>query len=88
MLSRPGASLSLTVAVAPQQRVVGLGCCADTDKPAVKDGVVLPADHGVAGCSPSDAPPQSDLRGVLDCQGLGSYEGGGHLGIPERGNGS
>ena len=77
------ASLSLTVAVAPQQRVVELGCCADTGTPGAKAGVALRAAHEVAGCSPCDVPPQSDPRGVLDCQGLGRYGEGGHLGIPE-----
>jgi len=85
MLCRPGALRSLTVAAAPQQRVAGLGCCVDTGKPAAKEGVVLPVAHGVDGCSLLDAPPQSDHTDVLDCQGLGRCEGGGHLGIPEVG---
>ena len=46
-------------------------------------GVVLPAAHEVVGCSLSDAPPQSDHRGVLDYQGLDRCGGGGYLGIPE-----
>ena len=79
-----GASLPLTVAAAPQQRVVELGCCADTGTQAAKVGVVLPAVHEVAVCSLSDAPPQSDPRGVLDCQGLHRCEGGGYLGIPDH----
>ena len=83
MLSRPGASLPPTGAAAPQQWVVGLGCCADTGKPAAKEGAPLPAAHEVAGCSLSDVPPQSDPKGVLDCQGLGRCEGGGYPGIPE-----
>ena len=88
MLSRPGASLPLTVAVAPQQTVAGLGCCADTGTQAAKEDVALPAAHEVAGCSLSDAPPQSDHRGVLDYQGLGRCGGGGYLGIPEGYKGS
>ena len=67
--------------------VVGLGCCADTGIPAGKEGAALPAAHEVAGCSLPDAPPQSDHRGVLDCQGLGRCEGGAYLGIPEEGKG-
>ena len=85
MFSRSGALLPLTVAAAPQQRVVELVHCADTDKPAAKEGGALPAALGVAGCSPSDAPPQCDHRRVLDCQGLGRCKGGGHLGIPNVG---
>ena len=85
MLSRPGASLPVTGRVAPQQRVARLGCCADTGKPAPKEGVVLPAAHEVDGCSLSAVPPQSDPKGVLDCQDLGRYEEGGYLGIPEGG---
>ena len=83
MLSRLGALLPLIVAAAPQQRVVVLGCCADTGTPVAKEGVVLPAAHRVAECSLSDAPPQCDPGHGLDCQGLGKCEGGGHLGIPE-----
>ena len=83
MLSQSGASLSVTVAAAPQQRVVELGCCVDTGKSAAEEGAALPAALGVAECSLSDVPPQSDPRGVLGCQGLGSYGGGGYLGIPE-----
>ena len=63
--------------------VVELVHCADTGIPAAKEDVALPAVLGVAGCSLFDAPPQSDHRGVLDCQGLGRCGGGGHLGIPE-----
>ena len=85
MFSRPGASLPLTVAAVPPQRVVELGCCAGTGKPAAKEGGALPAALGVAGCSPSDAPPQCDRRRVLDCQGLGRCKGGGRLGIPNVG---
>ena len=57
--------------------------CVDTGKPAVKEGVALLAALGVAGCSLSYAPPQSDHRHVLDCQGLDRCKGGGHLGIPD-----
>ena len=78
-----GASLFLTVAVDPQQRVAGLGCCADTGTQAAKEGVALPAALGVAGYTLPDAPPQSDHRHVLDCQGLGRWGGGGYLGMPE-----
>ena len=86
-LSQSAASLSLTVATAPRQRVAGLDYCVDTGKAAAKEGAALPAAHGVAGCSLFDVPPQSDHRGVLDCQGLGRCEGGGHLEIPDGGKG-
>ena len=82
MLSQSAASLPLTAAVAPRQGVVVLVHCADTGKPAVKEGAALLAALGVAGCSLSYAPPQSDHRHVLDCQGLDRCKGGGHLGIP------
>ena len=71
-----------TVAVDPQQRVVELGCCGDTGRPAAQEGAALLALCRVAGCSPSDAPPQTVPQDGQDCQGLGSYEGGGYLGIP------
>ena len=87
MLSRSGASLRLTAAVAPQQRVVVLVHCVDTGEPAVQEGVALLVALGVAGYSLSYAPPQSDHRHVLDCQGLDRCKGGGHLGIPEGGKG-
>ena len=83
MFCQSGVSLPLTVAAAPLQRVAGLGCCADTGIPAAKEGVALPAAHRVAGYTLPDAPPQSDPRGVLDCQGLGRWGGGGYLGMPE-----
>ena len=83
MLPQSGASLPPTVAVAPQQMVVELGCCVDTGKSAAEEGTALPAVLGVAECSPSDVPPQSDPRGVLDYQCLGRCGGGGYLGIPE-----
>ena len=83
MFSRPGASLPPTVAAAPQQRVAGLGCYADTGLPAAKEGGARPAAHEVAECSPSDVPPQCDPGRAQDYQGLCRCEGGGHLGIPE-----
>ena len=88
MLSQSGASLPLTAAASSWQMVVELVHCADTGKPAVKAGAALPAALGVAGCSLSDAPPQSDHRCVLDCQGLDRCKGGGHLGILEGYKGS
>ena len=80
-----GPSLPPVVAVAPQQRVVGLECCADTGVRAAQEGVVLPVAHGVAGCSPSDAPPQSDPRESLDSEGLQNCGGEGSLGTPGGG---
>ena len=85
MLSQSGASLSPTVAAAPQQRVAGLECCVDTGKQAAKEGVAHPAAHRVAECSPFDAPPQCDPGHGLDCQGLGRCGEGGYLEIPEGG---
>ena len=76
-------SESVTVAVAPQQKVAGLDCHLDTGKPVAKEGAALPAGHKVAGCSLSDVLLQGDPRGDLDWQDLGSYEGGGYLGIPK-----
>ena len=66
------ASLSLIVDVALRQKVVGLGCCADTETPAGKEGAALPAARGAAECSLFDAPPQSEPRGDQDYQGLGT----------------
>ena len=59
-----------------------LGCCVDTSKSAAEEGAALPAVLGVAGCSLSDVPIQSDLGRCLDCQGLGRCEGEGYPGIP------
>ena len=79
-----GASLLLTVPVAPQQWVVGLGHPVDTGTQAVKvDGAHL-GICGVAEYSLSDAPTQSEPRGVLDYQGLGRKHGGDCQEIPWR----
>ena len=59
----PGASLPPTVAKPSQQKVVGLGCCADTETPVGKEGAALPAAYEVAQCSLFDAPPQSEPTG-------------------------
>ena len=72
MLPRSEASLPLIVEVVLQQKVVELGCCADTEAPAGKEGAALPAAHGQAECSQFDAPPQSEPRGDEDYQGLGT----------------
>ena len=53
----------------------------------VEEGVALLTAPGVAECSLFDAPPQSDPSGVPDYQGLGRWEVGGYLGIPEEGKG-
>ena len=71
MLPQSVASLSLIVEVAPQQKVVGLGCCADTETPAGKVDAAFPTAHGAAEYSLFDAPPQSEPRGDQDYQGLG-----------------
>ena len=73
----------LTVAAAPQQKVVVLGCCVDTGIPAVKKGAVPPAALGAAVCSLPDAPLQSGPQAGLGCQGLGRCGGGGCPEIPE-----
>ena len=72
MLPRSEALLPLIVDVALQQKVVGLGCCADTEAPAGKEGAALRAAHGQAECSLFDAPPQSEPRDDKDYQGLGT----------------
>ena len=77
----PGASLPLTVPVAPQQRVVQLGHPVDNGIPAVQEGAPLLAVYGVAEYSPSDAPPHTGPRDGVDCQGLGRYCEGGYLEI-------
>ena len=77
-----GPSLPPVVAVAPQQRVVELECCGDIGVLAAQESVPPPTAHGVVGCSPSDAPPQSDPQDDLDCQGQGSWGAGGSLEIP------
>ena len=63
MLPQSVALLPLIVDVALRQKVVGLGCCADTETPAGKEGAALPAGHRAAECSLFDAPPQSEPRG-------------------------
>ena len=77
-----GPSLPPVVAVVLQQRDVGLGCCGDTGVRAAQEGVAPPAAHGVAGCSPSDAPPQSEPRGDLDSEDLCSCGGEGSQETP------
>ena len=75
MAPQSGPSLPPVVATAPQQKVVELGCCGDIDVRAAQEGVALPAAHGVAGCSPSDAPLQTEPRDGLDSEGLHSSGG-------------
>ena len=82
MVPQSGPLLPPVVAAAPQQRVVGLECCGDTGVPAAQEGAPPPAAHGVAGCSPSDAPPQTEPRGSLDSEGPHSCGGEGCLGTP------
>ena len=60
MVPQSELSLPPTVAVPPQQRVVGLEHSVDTGVPAAQVGAVPPVVHGVAGCSYSYAPPQND----------------------------
>ena len=71
-------------AAAPQQRVVELECCGDTGVPAAQEGAAPPVAHGVAECSPFDAPPQTDPSGGLDSEGPHSWVGEGCLGTPEK----
>ena len=85
MLPQSGASLPLTLAVAPQQMVGSLGCCVDTGKSAAEEDAALPAVLGVAECSLPDVPIQSDPGRCLDSQGLGKCEDEGYLEIPEGG---
>jgi len=60
MVPQSELSLPPTVAVAPQQRVVGLEHFVDTGVPAAQVGAVPPVVHGVAGCSHFDVPPQNE----------------------------
>ena len=71
MLPQSVASLSLIVEAAPPQKVVGLGCCADTETTAGKEDAAFPSVHGAAECMLFDAPLQSEPRGDQDYQDLG-----------------
>ena len=86
MAPQSGPLLPPVVAAAPQQRVVELGCCGDIDVRAAQEGAPLPPAHGVAGCSPSDAPLQTGPRGGLDSEGLHSCREEECLGTPGGGN--
>ena len=59
-----------------------MGCCEDTGVPAALEDGALPAAHGGTGCSPSDAPPQTEPKGGLDSQCLHSCGEGGIQGTP------
>ena len=84
MAPQSGPSRPPVVAAAPQQRVVELECCGDTGARAAQEGAPPPAAHGVAGCSSSDAPPQTEPRGSLDSEGPHSWVRGESLGTPEN----
>ena len=86
MAPQSGSSLPPVVAAAPQQRVVELGCCGDIDVPAAQESAPLPVAHGVAGCSPSDAPLPIGPRDGLDSEGLHRCGGEECLGTPGGGN--
>ena len=86
MAPQSGPSPPPVVAVAPQQRVVELGCCGDIDVPAAQEGVALAAAHIVVGCSPSDAPLQTGPRGGLNSEGLHSCGEEDCPGTPGGGN--
>ena len=66
----PGASLSLIVAVALQQRAGQLGHFVDTGTLAGKESAAFLAAYGVVQCSLFDVLPQSDPRVYLVCQDL------------------
>lgn len=70
MVPQSGSLLPLAVAIYPLQVDVGLECCADTAVPVVQEDVPLPIYHSVAGCSPSDALTQTELRGYPNSQDL------------------
>ena len=78
-----GPSLPPVVAAVLQQRDVELGCCGDIDVRAVQEGAPPPVAHGVAGCSPSDALPQTEPRDGLDSEDQHSYGGEGSQEIPD-----
>ena len=82
MSSQSAPSLPPTVAAAPLQRAVPLGCLADTGVPAEREGAAPPTACGVAGCSRSGAPTQIYPRGDQDCQDLHRCLGGGCVGTP------
>ena len=87
MVPQSELSLPPTVAVPPQQRVVGLEHFVDTGVPAAQVGAVPPVVHGVAGCSHFDAPPQNDRWSSLGCLHVGRCWEGGRLGTPgEKGD--
>ena len=85
MAPQSGPSQPPVVAVALQQRVVGLGCCGDTGARAAQEGAPPPAARGVAGCTSFDAPLQTGPRGGLGSEGLHSCGGKESLGTPEGG---
>ena len=70
MAPRSGPLLPLVVAAPPQQKVAGLECYGDTGVRSAQEGAPLPAAHGAAGYSSSDAPPQIEPRGGPDSAGL------------------
>ena len=75
-------SLPSAVEAALLQRAVVMGCCEDTGVlTEQEDGALLAACEGT-GCSPCDAPPQTEPKGGLDSQGLHSYMEGGSQGKP------
>ena len=82
MVPQSELSLPPTVAVPPQQRVVGLEHSVDTGVPAAQVGAVPPVVHGVAGCSHFDVPPQNERWSSLGCLDEGRYWEGGLLETP------
>ena len=84
MVPQSGPSLLPADAEALQQRVVKLECCGDNGVPAAQEGAPLPLVHRVAGCSPSDAPPQTGPRDDQDSEGLDMWRGEGSLGTPRE----
>ena len=72
MLPQSVASLSPIVEEDLQQKIVGLGCCADTETPAGKEDAALPTVHRAAECSLFDALPQSELKGDQEYRDLGT----------------
>ena len=80
MVPQSELSLPPTVAVAPQQWVVGVEHCVDTGVPAAQVGAVPPVVHGVVGCSHFDVPPQNGQWSSLGSLDLGRCWEGGHLG--------
>ena len=85
MVPQSGPLLLVIVVAGLWQWDVGLGCYGDIGRPAAQGGVPSQVAHEVAGCSPSDALPQTGPRDGLDSEGLDSCGEEGNLEKPRGG---